>query len=457
MLLRFSQYFLYLSLLSVAVVLPTTFFPFIGGKYYFFRFCIEFALIFAVFAWAFEDAGKELVVRLRRVFREPLTIAVSIFVLVLLASSVFAHDRSAAFWSNYERGDGMFQILHYYVFFVLMLLVLKTREDWRALMRVLLAAGIFVVGYGILVSYRDWIAAIFGFPSASVLLLGPVGVQGWLNQRFWGSLGNAAYTGSFLLFLQAWIAWLFLDSKIRRERIFLGVLSATFLYFFLFTQTRGSFVALVLGAFAFLAYLAFRLRHRLRPYAAGVLIVCILTGSAAWAFRSHPAVKDLPIVGRLLRLNVNDRSITTRAWVWEAAWKGFRERPLLGWGLENFTYVYDKYFDPRHFEWNQNSDTWYDRAHNVFFDYLIAAGALGILSYLALVITLLFTIFRIRFREGPKGVVATGVLFAFTVAYLVQGILLFDVLPTYLHLFALIGFTVFLRMRSKESKEHHAA
>jgi Kef-type K+ transport system membrane component KefB len=106
--LHFSRFFLYAATFAVTIVLSTTFFPFIGGKYYFFRFCVELALIFLIFYWGFEDEAGEIKEKLRRLFRQPLFLAVSVFAFMFLLSSLAAYDPDAAFWSNYERGEGGF-------------------------------------------------------------------------------------------------------------------------------------------------------------------------------------------------------------------------------------------------------------------------------------------------------------------------------------------------------------
>ena len=120
MLLKLSRLFLYAAPLAIVIVMPSTFFPFIGGKYYFFRVCVEFAFIFYVLYWAFQAKSGEVEARVKEVFSKPLAIAISIFSLVFLLASLLAYDPHAAFWSNYERGDGGFQMLHYYLFFILL-------------------------------------------------------------------------------------------------------------------------------------------------------------------------------------------------------------------------------------------------------------------------------------------------------------------------------------------------
>ena len=72
MFLRISKSFLYLSLFSVVVVLASTFFPFIGGKYYFFRVAVELALIFFFLWWAFQASEGEVEKRLKEVTSQPL-------------------------------------------------------------------------------------------------------------------------------------------------------------------------------------------------------------------------------------------------------------------------------------------------------------------------------------------------------------------------------------------------
>ena len=129
MFLKLSKFFLYASVLSVLVVMTTTFFPFIGGKAYFFRVTIELSLIFTLFWWAFEAPVGEAWKRCKDMFQKPLFAAVSVFGLMFMLATLFALDKHAAFWSNYERGEGGFQMLHYYAFFFLLTFLFRERKD----------------------------------------------------------------------------------------------------------------------------------------------------------------------------------------------------------------------------------------------------------------------------------------------------------------------------------------
>ena len=74
--------------------------------------------------------------------------------------------------------------------------------------------------------------------------------------------------------------------------------------------------------------------------------------------------------------------------IWQMSWEGFKERPIFGWGQENFLYVFAKHYNPK--MWNQ--EPWFDRSHDVFFDWLVAGGAVGLLTYLSMFAALIYTL-----------------------------------------------------------------
>jgi tetratricopeptide (TPR) repeat protein len=114
------------------------------------------------------------------------------------------------------------------------------------------------------------------------------------------------------------------------------------------------------------------------------------------------------------------------------SWKGFRERPILGWGQDNFILVFSKYYEPA--LWNR--EQWFDRSHNVFLDWLIAGGILGLLAYLSLFASGLYALWKnARFTFNEKSVL-TGLL----AAYFFQNLFTFDNLTSYLLFVSVLGF-----------------
>jgi O-antigen ligase len=157
-------------------------------------------------------------------------------------------------------------------------------------------------------------------------------------------------------------------------------------------------------------------------------------------------VQNLP-AGRLFQINTSDDAAQARFWTWGSAWKGFLERPILGWGPENFSAVFDKYFDTRHFVPSRQTETWFDRAHSVFLDYLSEIGILGLLSYLAIFGVIIWEFFRkhrqSEARSTSRTILTRGLILSLLVAYLVQGVVIFDVLPMYISLFLFLAFAYY--------------
>ena len=456
---RIAKWYCYAAVFAVLIVVNSIFFPFIGGKDYFFRFTVELGLIAWLLWWAFEAKQNEVRQLYRSTFKRPLVIAVTAFVGAYLLACLFALDMHAAFWSNYERGEGGFQMLHYYAFFLLLTMLFQHEEEWKNLFKYSLIAAAGMVGYGLF--------ANFGYPGFISPYTGGTAPTGWwhllIDGRFEGSLGNPAYVAPYLMFSMFYAAYLWAASKIAGKLTAIkswgyGILILAFLFFFYLSQTRGAFLGLAAGIFVGVLYLAFAGSSRMRKWSLVAIGVMIVLGLGIFAIRNEPFLNNIP-GGRLLQISVTDSSAQTRFWVWGEAWQGFLERPIFGWGPENFTAVFDQHFNPNFFVPGQNTETWFDRAHSVFFDYLAETGIIGFLGYIAIFATFAWLFFRRKRADiAPAGehqsvhVFQNALMLATPVAYLVQGIAIFDVLPMYISLFLFLAFSsYFLKKHESHS------
>jgi tetratricopeptide (TPR) repeat protein len=121
------------------------------------------------------------------------------------------------------------------------------------------------------------------------------------------------------------------------------------------------------------------------------------------------------------------------------SWEGVKERPILGWGQDNFSYVFAKYYDPKMYAQEQ----WFDRTHNVFFDWLIAGGLLGLLSYLGLFFALIYVLWRKTVLHTDNivfDVLEKSVISGLLVAYFVHNVFIFDNLASYILFFILLAY-----------------
>jgi O-antigen ligase len=442
-LLKLCRFFLYLALFGAVFVLPSTAQPF-AGEYYFFRVAIELSLSCLVLWWGFQAPPGALKERLARTVADPLFRAVSLFVLAFVAACLFAYDPSAAFWSGYVRGDGGFQMLHNYAFFVLLLVAFDTAKDWRrALTFTVLAAGL-CIAYGILAA--GLVPNFMGYTDKDGLPSAPTFFgRLFSDTRFKGSLNNPLYVAITLLFAMAFALYLAFSSQWKSgwgKRLFYSAGIFILLLFFVLTQARGPLLGLLAGAASFFGYLAFADARYRRRAAGGILILAALV-IVAFSARNFLSAQNIP-GHRLLQADVREVSVRGRFLYWDAAWRGFQERPLLGWGPENFATVLDRHFDPRIYLPGAASETWIDRAHSVVFDYLAETGLLGLAAYTGVFAVFYRQLFRSerRWRAGAEhspSQYTQALFFAVPVAYLVQGLVFFDVLTTYLNLFLFLG------------------
>ena len=518
---RIAKWYCYVAVFAVVVVVNSVFFPFIAGKDYFFRFAIELGAIAWLLWWGFEARQGEAKQMIASAFKRPLVIAVTAFAAAFLLACVFAVDVHAAFWSNYERGEGGFQMLHYYGFFLLLAMLFPTEEDWKNIFKFsLVAAGAMII-YGLF--------ANLGYGNLISPYVGGTVPAGWWGKivagRFEGSLGNPAYVAPYLLFSMFFAAYLWCASAISKKLTTVtawgyAILIAVFLFFFYLSQTRGAFLGLLAALFMFGGYLVFQEGLFMRKLSATIVLVptvltflisqfaldrsflsslllaaiaaigiglptflislifsrdaflrrwakillwvsvvaIILLGIVYLAFiKSVTSLDSIP-GARLLQISTSDSSAETRFWVWGEAWQGFLQRPVFGWGPENFTAVFDKFFNPGFYIAGQSTETWFDRAHSVFFDYLSETGLVGLLAYLGMFFIMMRDFFRRRAVAAASGTaverIQSGLVFVMPVAYLVQGIAIFDVLPMYVPLFLFLAFASFYVAANNHHESH---
>lgn len=435
-----SKIFLYISVFCVVIVTTSTLFPFIVGKYSFFRSTVFIALILFLFGYlihpdVYESTYGE---RTKKLMHSPLFLAVTSFVFIFVIASFFAPDPQMAFWSNFERGEGGLQLIALYTFFTLLLILFKKENDWRFLFKLMLATGglIFLYGVGAALGVNGLVG---GFDA---------------SQRFQGSLGNPAYVGTYFMFLVFYALYVSnTEQKPALKKVFWILAIISFLVL-LITQTRGATFGIAGALFVFLLYLIFHGSKKAKKRALIGIGVFLLLAACVLYIKTTPLVTKIP-GSRLINFDLKIGSLQTRVWTWESGLKGVGERPFFGWGPENFSFVFDKYFDTRHYVPGISSETWYDRAHNVFFDYLVETGVLGLIAYLSMFVMFYYQFVKVGKKDAlaqqgkqnqennKSNLMERGLILALPVGYLIQGMVLFDILPTYINLFLFLAFAVY--------------
>lgn len=403
------------------LVSSTLFFPFITTKAFAWRMIIE--IVFA--AWillALLDIEY-------RPKRSIILYSILGFLAVIGLADLFGVAPVKSLWSNFERMEGFITLLHLGMFFAVISSVFN-ETDWKRWWNVSLLASFVMVLYGLL--------QIIGLKTIN---------QGGV--RVDGTLGNAIYLAVYMLF-HIFIALLFLwrEWKNVALRWVYGLLIFTQAFILYHTATRGAILGLI-GGLLVMSVLNIRNRENelARKVSIASLIGLIVLIGGFFLVRNADFVLNSPVLSRFSSLGTQEISRQGRYFVWPMALQGIKDRPLLGWGQENFNYVFQEHYSPEMF----SLEPWFDRAHNIFLDWAVAGGLFGLVSYLALYAALLFSIWKrsINLPASPPKHTQSGagwshieksILTGLVVAYFFHNFFVFDHLISYILFFSLLSY-----------------
>ncbi|XKT75434.1 MAG: O-antigen ligase family protein [Patescibacteria group bacterium UBA2103] len=376
------------------LVFDGLFFPFITSKAFAFRFLVEFGVI-ALLLLATMD--KKFIPKIT-----PVTVFFFVFVGVMLIADLLGLNVTRSVWSNFERMEGWVMLAHLFGLFLIFDRVLFVNELWKRFLQASLGVSFLVGVHGA--------AQLLGYAEIH---------QGGV--RLDANFGNATYLAVYTLFHIFFAAWLFFSTKVSWLRFLyvgVGALNLVLLYF---SGTRGALLGLIGGVFVSLLVYGFAKKSKkILSFGLGFVLLSVLGLGVLSAYKEHSVIKDDPVLTRIA--DISFQAGETRFRIWDIALQGFYERPLLGWGQGNFNLVFSKYYNPKLYA----QEPWFDRAHNVFLDWLIAGGAFGLLAYLLFFLSLFFFVWRGSFSPTEKGLVIGALS-----AYAINNLFVFDNLLSY--------------------------
>lgn len=453
------------------------YFPFISGKNFAFRIIVE--MLFAV--W--------LVLALRdpqyRPRRSAIFVSLAMFLAVIAAADAFGFYPYKSLWSNFERMEGLIGFLHFGAYFLVAAHVLNSEKIWSRLFHTFLGVSLFLCFYAILQISGELLihqgsirvdATLGNAIYLAVYLLFAAGLSifFWVRERgrhsgniFWSYLiGLSLFVLYYLDYISPkaveakvagttllWIAlvgiplFIFLLSTLWKRSVALLNVLYTFLYaalpilaivIIVYTGTRGVIIGIAAAIliWALITFLFARGKRKLRIVGAILIAVTLALAGLFLAVKDKPFVREHRALGRLSSLSLKSDDSRARLMVWNMAWKGFKDRPILGWGQENFNYVFNKYYDPRMYAREQ----WFDRTHNVFLDWLIAGGIVGLFFYLALFLSLIYVLWRRSDSLRDFTFAEKSIMTAILSGYFLQNVLVFDNLTSYIFFFTILAY-----------------
>jgi len=369
---------------------PNMFFPYITGKNFYFRIIVELAAFCYILLALREPKYRP---KASWVMWSALA-----FVGWMAVATALSVDPVKSFWSNFERMEGYVGLIHVFAWFVVTGAVLTADKLWDRFFNTSIGASV-VMG----------LISLF-----QILHLFNMAPSSQSGARADATLGNATYLAVYML-VHLFIT-LYMLVKRRDNagwQMFYGlalVLQVVGLYA---TQTRGAILGALGGIVVAALWTALRSRESsertLRRTAISGLVAVTMLVVGFIAIKDTEFVQKSQTLQRFASISLSDRTTASRFELWGMAWQGVQERPVQGWGQENFNYVFNKYYQPS--MWDQ--EQWFDRAHNQFVDWFVAGGIPAGLLFMALYLLAFVAILRTNKLSVPEQAILAGLIAAF--------------------------------------------
>ncbi len=396
-------------------VTPSMLFPYISGKNFAFRIMVELA---AALWLGLISINKEY-----RLSSSPMILSILFFTFIVGLADLFGVNPYKSFWSNYERMEGYITILHLMLYFMIIKSVFRSARDWKIFFNICVAVSVLVSAYALI---------------APKLTIETSSLAWEYGARVSGTIGNPPFLAAYLLLT----VFLGFNLFINTQRLYMKfvyllpiIINSIAIYF---SASRGAILAVIIGAIIFsFFYLSEKYSisggELIKKAVLSVIGILIVLSVVFMNVRAADFIKHDRTLSRFLNI-FSDVSVQARFDAWALAWNGIKERPVLGWGQENFIGVYT--VNPVPFV---NEQIWVDRAHNIVIDWLVNAGVLGLFSYLAIYGTA-FYIIGTAYQKKAVSKNEALIIITLLIGYFIQNLFSFDTINTYLLFFTVLAY-----------------
>lgn len=361
-----------LFLLSPLIILTNFPYPYSLPRWIF--------LTILCFVWSIalliDSARKKINLQLSR-----LDLLFVFFVLTLGITTATSVDIAHSLWGSLERSFAFTLWPPLLVAFFGLKVSLQKLEDKTFLFRFFSIIVLITSLWGVLQKYIPGFSETFS------------------GNRIGGTLGNAIFFGSYITLSIGILAFkLFEERKYSAWWFFTVITTIIAAITLLLTQTRGPLLGLCAGTIVALSTYLYKTVTNKRTKAfglAGIIFVVALAGLLAYN-------KQI----------TSQTTVTTRVLNWKMAWSGFKNKPVFGWGPENYNLAADNNFLPALSNYSI-AETHADKPHNYFLEILVTSGIVGLVAYLILLAYATHSIFQAKIPPTQTailcGLIAAGI------------------------------------------------
>lgn len=342
----------------------------------------------------------------------------ALYILSITLSTTFAFAPKMSFWGSFDQGTGLIFVWSIFVFSLITVNTFKTKEDWYKLFSIFSFSGILFTIFSLM--------GQFGIRFSKFIELN--NFNGFL-------IGNSSWSGVYLAFVFFVSLGLAFSSTNKRQKM-VGIIGSITAFFdpiltgFILQAPGASFGPIGLARagsyslwfciFLFILYLIFRKIKSIK-----IRKIFLWTIFSAFVL----SILFLFTLGQNKVKNfIEQKAGPNRLVYWSIAVDGFNEKPLLGWGLESYQYVYTKYFDPIIKTEGYAKEYWVDKSHNIFLDEMVTSGFLGTLFLILFYFIIGFLLLKKALSNFDREGFFYMALFLGLVSFLIQGLMIFQII-----------------------------
>lgn len=355
---KIARYLLLFTLFTPIFLHLNFYQPYITGKYFWLVFFVLASLPFIILYLPIKkDFWKS---NFLRVF-------ISFFITICIIN-IFSIDLTKSWWGDWQRMGGLLYFSCWLVFFLGLILFFNQKKHWSKLFRVhqfiMLATVVWAWG-----QMFSW--SIFTDDKAG---------------RVFALIGNANFLAHYLLL--GFFLSLVLFYYDQRWKIFHSLLALAIVPAILFTGSRSAFIALVICLLVLSFYFIKLWWSENIKKSLSLFFIVILV-----LFAGYPTLSE-----RFTKYSFSDTTTETRLLAWQAGFEGWQDKPILGWGKNNFDIPFNKYINLDIYQ-GAGTRMWFDKAHNQYVDYLVEGGIIGFLAYLIFLALPIFYLKKIKLEK----------------------------------------------------------
>ncbi len=471
---------LFLPLLS----LPPIFSPPDWGKTIIFR--IVFSILIFFFIRQILSKKIDVGSKFKAIPKSLKILLISLLGIFFLAT-LFSENIHFSFWGSPHRSGGFLNFA-FYILLALMAYIIFKPRDWKKIWDFSFAIGILVGIVAILQKLRLFEGILIPY-----------------SYRPSSTIGGPIFLAIYLLLL-IFLALSFAIKTKGWKKFFYLFCVLFFLFIVFLSGTRAAYFGGALGVLYFLFFYPANISASQRPKPQALAdgrmnannmnrkvfhikwlkiltgVILLLGIIAVWWLNSQPELPKFINENKLLKVPAQRLlirggilgTLDARTPGWKVALQAFKDKPVFGYGPENFSIGFDKYYDPSLPYITQivagAGTGWWDRAHNFFLDISVTAGVPALLIYLSLFIVLFWQLQKVKKRNFQRSsayssagfsdktvetrnnaenyteqhrtaIVCHGLQATF-IAYLGANLFSFDTFSSYLISFLLIGYSL---------------